>query len=114
MVAALDAKRGEIYALARDVASGATLFDAAAVAPAKLAAALAQAPRPLILTGAGAPLLSAILPASDTRVAGTDEAPDIAEVALLGLAETPGVPPKPTYARGADAKPQAGMAVERA
>lgn len=114
VIAALDARRGEIYALARDLATGSLLLDVAAAPPEDLAKELAQATRPLVLTGAGAPLLAPHLSDNDVEMAEAAEAPDIADVAILGLRAEPGRPPVPLYARGADAKPQSAKAVARA
>jgi tRNA threonylcarbamoyl adenosine modification protein YeaZ len=111
-VAALDAKRGEIYVLAQDIASGAALLEAAAVSLDAVAARLAGAREPVILTGSAAPLLARLL-SSNAEIAGTAASPDIADVAMLGLRKIPGHPPVPTYARGADAKPQGDKAVAR-
>jgi tRNA threonylcarbamoyladenosine biosynthesis protein TsaB len=102
VVAALDAKRGEIYAFAQDAASGAVLIEATAAPPAEIAVKLEGAARPLTLIGAGAPLVAATL--GEGRLAATAEAPDIADVAALGLREDAKVPPTPIYARGADDK----------
>jgi tRNA threonylcarbamoyl adenosine modification protein YeaZ len=112
-VAVLDAKRGELFAFACDIASGDVVVPARAASPAMLAEELAAAVGPLVLTGAGAPLLAPALARSDVRVAGGAEFPDIADVARLGAAAESDRPPVPLYARGADAKPQAGSAVAR-
>jgi tRNA threonylcarbamoyladenosine biosynthesis protein TsaB len=80
----------------------------------ELAAFLAAVSKPLVLTGAGAPLLAAALHDPALKVIGTDEGPEIASVAALGFRAAPGAPPVPLYLRGADAKPQTGKALERA
>lgn len=107
IVAAFDARRGEIYALVQDIVSERALAGPAAFAPAALAARLGDAPPPLVLTGSGAPVLAPLLP-SDVVVLGLADYPDIADVAALGLAGDASRPPLPFYARGADAKPQPG------
>lgn len=112
LAAVLDAKRGEVYALVRDVASGRIVFGAVTAPVAEVADRLRNAPGPLVLTGSGAPLLAPFLPA-DAEIAGSAASPDIADVAALGLRAKPGAPPVPLYARGADAKPQADKAVAR-
>ncbi len=114
VVAVLDGKRGELYAQAQDLATGSLVFDATAASAEHIAQKLAQAARPLVLTGAGAPLLAPYLSNDDVEHAGAAEAPDIADVSILGLRAEPGRPPVPLYARGADAKPQAAKAVARA
>ena len=106
LVAALDARRGEVYARVEDLSSGRVLREACAVRPDELAIELAHTPRPLILAGAGASLLENFLSAPEARTFGTAESPDIADVAALALKSETGRPPSPLYARGADAKPQ--------
>ena len=111
VAAVLDAKRGEVYALVRDVASGTVVFGAATAPLAETADRLRNAPGPLVLTGSAAPLLAASLP--EAEIAGSAASPDIADVAALGLRAHTGAPPVPLYVRGADARPQAGKAVAR-
>ena len=106
LVAALDARRGEIYARVEDLSSGIVLREASAVSPDDLAVELGKAERPLLLAGSGAPLLGDLLPATETRLFGAAESPDIADVAALAFLAAVGPPPSPFYARGADAKPQ--------
>ena len=110
-VATLDAKRGELYLYAQEIASGAVRLPATAMPIAAAADALRGSPEPLVLTGSGAPLLADALGGSDVTAAGTAESPEISDVALLGLAAAPGKPPAPLYLRGADAKPQADKSV---
>jgi tRNA threonylcarbamoyladenosine biosynthesis protein TsaB len=111
VVAVLDARRGEVFARAADLASGRERIAATAIGPDALAATLAGMPTPLVLTGAGVPLVHALLPQAE--IAGTEPAPDIADVAWLALAREAALPPAPLYVRGADAKPQAAMAMLR-
>ena len=113
VVALLDAKRGEIYAFARDIASGAVLMHPAAIRPADLAARLESASRPWVLTGSAAPLLRPVCEEPGCSVFGAADAPDIACVVALGARAGTGGKPAPLYLRGADAKPQAGKAVAR-
>jgi len=113
VVAVLDAKRGEGYALAKDLASGALLIEARSMRPNDLVLQLKQAKRPLILAGSGAPLLAAVLGEADASVASARDFPDIFDVAALGFIAEAGSPPVPHYARGADAKPQADKVVAR-
>jgi tRNA threonylcarbamoyladenosine biosynthesis protein TsaB len=113
VAALLDAKRGEVYALVRDIASGATLVDAEALSVEELALRLSHARRPFTLTGAGAQLVVDALGGPHVTIAGEAEAPDIADVVALAFdAETYG-PPRPVYARAADARPQLDKAVAR-
>jgi tRNA threonylcarbamoyladenosine biosynthesis protein TsaB len=113
LVATLDAKRGEIYALARDLGANETLIPATAVSAGALATRLESAREPLILIGAGAPIAAAALAGRAVEIAGVPEYPDIANVARLGLAAGEGSPPTPLYARAADAKPQGQKAIAR-
>lgn len=105
VVAVLDARRGEVYALARDRSSGKLLIAAEAFTPDSLASQLQTFEPPFLLCGAGAPLLAPLL-GSDASVLTTAESPDIADVARRGLAEPAAGRPAPLYLRGADAKPQ--------
>jgi tRNA threonylcarbamoyladenosine biosynthesis protein TsaB len=113
VAAVLDAKRGEVYALVRDTASGAALVDSEAVRVEELMLRLSHARRPLALTGAGAPIMAELLPEGEATVAATAEAPDIADVVALALTGPASGPPLPHYARRADAKPQTDKAVAR-
>jgi tRNA threonylcarbamoyl adenosine modification protein YeaZ len=114
-VAVLDARRNEIYSLVQDIASGRLLHGPAVCRVDALAGSLAASPKPLILTGAGAPLLAAALDEPELEMIRTAEAPEIESVAALGFRAAPGGPPPvPLYLRGADAKPQTGKALERA
>jgi tRNA threonylcarbamoyladenosine biosynthesis protein TsaB len=112
-VAVLDAKRGEIFTLVRDIATRATLLAAQALSADTLAARLGAASEPLILTGSGAPILAARLAGSDVRIACTAASPDISDVARLGLQAAASASPAPLYLRGADAKPQASLSAAR-
>jgi len=113
LAAVLDAKRKEVYVEARELASRKVIIHAVATPVGNLVARLADAPRPLILVGAGAPLLAAAFGEPHPEIAGLADAPDISDVALLALAGKPGVAPTPLYARGADARPQGDKAVAR-
>lgn len=113
-VAVLDARRGEVYGYAEDLASGSVLVEAAAMPVADLAVAMRSAAPPLLLTGTGAPLLSATLADGTACILATAEAADITDIARLGFRRSGGAPPAPLYLRGADAKPQAGKALARA
>ena len=105
-IAALDAKRGEIYLLARDLASSRTLINATALRIEDIAHRLEQAPRPLFVTGSGASIVADALGNRDVVIAGMTESPEIEDVATLGLASEDVASPTPLYLRGADAKPQ--------
>ena len=113
VVAALDAKRGEIYALAKDLSSGETLIPAAALPVDTLAAQLSRAHQPLMLIGAAAPIVAAALAGHDVSIAATPDAPAIEDVARLGFRAADTGPPVPLYVRGADAKPQADKVLAR-
>ena len=111
VVAALDAKRGEVYVLARDLASGAAMIEATAVPIDDVAQRLGRARHPILLTGSGAPIVAAALGGEGISIDGTAESPDIDDVAALGLRAEEESAPIPLYLRGADAKPQAGKAL---
>jgi tRNA threonylcarbamoyladenosine biosynthesis protein TsaB len=111
VIAALYAKRGEVYVYAQDIVSRTVLVPPSAMPAGDTAGILQSLPQPLILTGSAAPLLADALGGSDVIVADTAESPDIADVALLGIAASPNAPPAPLYLRGADAKPQADKSV---
>jgi tRNA threonylcarbamoyl adenosine modification protein YeaZ len=115
VVAALDARRGEIYAKA--VRAGSTL---ALEAQVTTAAALAQAiaglnGEPVTLTGSAATSIAQMLGETGTiaAIAGKAASADIGTVAALGALGKSGTPPVPLYLRPPDAKPQTGVAVAR-
>jgi tRNA threonylcarbamoyl adenosine modification protein YeaZ len=110
-VAVLDARRGEVYVFAADIGTRTIAIPPQAVCSEQVAERLAAASKPILLTGAAAPILAALLPGAE--VVDIRDAPDIADVAALGLAAIPDGPPRPIYARGADAKPQSMKAVQR-
>jgi tRNA threonylcarbamoyladenosine biosynthesis protein TsaB len=112
-IACLDARRGEIYVLARDAGSRSVLLPTAAMEPSAAAQRLvADGVAPYRLIGSGAPLLAASLaqdaPGVAVSILSAARTPDIASVARLAAAATPGRPPVPLYLRGPDAKPQTG------
>jgi tRNA threonylcarbamoyladenosine biosynthesis protein TsaB len=112
LAAVLDAKRGEVFALVQDIASDGILAEPEAIVVEELAARLQHARPPIVLTGSGAPLVARAL-AADAEIAGTAEAPDIADVVALAFEAAEAGSPLPLYARAADAKPQLGKAVAR-
>ena len=112
-IAALDAKRGEVFVLARDLGAGADLIEAEALSIDELARRLDQVRDPIVATGAGAPLLAAQLGEARVDIVAEAEAPDIADVAALAMDDGAARPPKPLYARAPDAKPQRGKTVAR-
>ena len=111
VVAALDAKRGEVYLLARDLASHHTQIEATALHVEGVADRLRQAIRPLFVTGSGAPIVADALGGAEVAVLETAESPAIEDVAMLGLGAEGHSPPTPLYLRGADAKPQGDKVV---
>jgi len=109
VLAALDAKRGEVYAQAFD-AEGHPLSAPAAGPAASCAALITEG---MVLAGSGARLVAAAM-AEPPRVVHDQAAPDIAAVLRLGLAAPPPqAPPRPLYIRPPDAKPQGAAAVAR-
>ena len=113
VVAALDAKRGEVYALAQDLSSGAVSIEATSIPTGDLALRLEPLARPLVLVGAGAAIVASVIGPAGASIFGEADVPDIADVAALGFLADPASPPVPLYARGADAKPQADKALAR-
>lgn len=113
LVACLDARRSEIYLLARAGDSGRILIPADAMIPAAAAQQLlVYAVPPYLLIGSGAaPLAEAlahVAPGSAVSILFDARTPDIAAVARLAATAAPGRPPVPLYLRGPDAKPQSG------
>ena len=115
MLAALDAKRGEVYALAQDLSSGAVTFEATSVPIGDLAARFKPLARPLFLVGAGAPIVAERASAQDERqhFRRDRRRPTSPMSPLSAFVPTRASLPAPLYARGADAKPQADKALAR-
>jgi tRNA threonylcarbamoyladenosine biosynthesis protein TsaB len=113
VVAALDAKRSEVYALAQDLSNAKVILEAISIPTADLAARFSTLAPPLVLVGTGAPIVAAALGSGITTILSEADVPDIADVAALGLRSNALGPPVPLYARGADAKPQAGKILAR-
>ena len=113
VLAALDAKRGEVYALAQDLSSGAVTIEPTSIAISDLARRIEPLARPLVLVGAGATIAADALGPDRAVIFGEADVPDIADVAALGFLADPSSPPVPLYARGADAKPQADKVLAR-
>ncbi len=120
VVAALDARRGEIYAKAVKAggapATGTTFLEAQVTTAAALAKAIAAAGgEPIVLTGSAAAMVAGML--GDTGIqagiAGQATYADIAAVAALAAHAECGSPPVPLYLRAPDAKPQTALAVAR-
>lgn len=120
VVAALDARRGEIYAKAVKAsgapATGTTFLEAQVTTAAALAKAIAAAGgEPIVLTGSAAAMVAGML--GDTGIqagiAGQATCADIAAVAALAAHAECGSPPVPLYLRAPDAKPQTALAVAR-
>ncbi len=124
IVAALDARRGEIYAKAvksvgkpiSNQGSGTILLAAQVTTVATLAGAIAKLNCGAVtLTGSAAASLARMLGEAGigATIAGEAAAVDILTVAALGSRSDAVSPPVPLYLRPPDAKPQAGMAVAR-
>jgi tRNA threonylcarbamoyl adenosine modification protein YeaZ len=105
-VALIGTTRGQTFALARDIASGAALIAPTVASHDRVAAALAGASLPLLLNGSGAAEAAARLPGGAFEVLGGEDHPHIADVANMAFFGGPKQPPSPLYLRGADAKPQ--------
>ncbi|HCL67335.1 MAG TPA: tRNA (adenosine(37)-N6)-threonylcarbamoyltransferase complex dimerization subunit type 1 TsaB [Rhizobium sp.] len=104
ILAAIDAKRGEVYVQAFS-SSGEPMAEAK-ITSIDAASGLGDGLNP-ILTGSAATLLS-----GGTGETQPDRYP-IAVVARLGAAARPDEKPKPLYLRGPGAKPQTGFAIAR-
>ena len=120
VVAALDARRGEIYAKAVKAGSSTTMLEAQVTTAAALAQAIAGLNGELVtITGSAAAEIARMLGEAGiaAAVAGDAACADIVTVAALGsLGGSLGdsvSPPVPLYLRPPDAKPQTGMAVAR-
>lgn len=124
IVAALDARRGEIYAKAvksvgkpiSNQGSGTILLAAQVTTVATLAGAIAKLNCGAVtLTGSVAASLARMLGEAGigAAIAGEAATVDILTVAALGSRSDAISPPVPLYLRPPDAKPQAGMAVAR-
>lgn len=110
VIAAIDAKRGELYVLDGDGAP-AIVLSADLV---KLA--IGDSP---IIAGSGAQLVAEVFAAAGKQINGVvDTAATTADIAiyarLAALGHIANSPPKPLYLRGPDAKPQHGFALPRA
>ena len=105
ILAAIDARRGQVYVQPFDEAGVATA-DPRAV-PVEQALAMVQSGT--VVAGNGAALLGA-----EGAVLADAASGDIGTVARLGAARAPGAAPVPLYLRSADAKPQTGFALPRA
>lgn len=109
VLAAIDARRDEIYAAAFDAAGRETLAPVAC-RPAELASLVAG---DVVLAGTGAPLLAALRPAKAFDIAAGAATGSIAAYARIAALRTPGDRPKPVYLRAPDARQQAGFALPR-
>jgi len=116
VVAALDARRGEIYAKAIRPSDGKTIYDAQVTTAADLAQAIAGlGGEPVTLTGSAAASVAQVLSKRGVMaaIAGEAASADISTIAALGALAESGKSPAPLYLRPPDAKPQTGMAVAR-
>jgi tRNA threonylcarbamoyl adenosine modification protein YeaZ len=116
VVAALDARRGEIYAKAAMPDSGVTVLGAQVTAATDLARAIAELNNnPLTLTGSAAAGIARMLGEAGIPaiIAGEAACVDIGALAALATLGESHSPPVPLYLRPPDAKPQTGMAVAR-
>lgn len=109
VLAAIDARRGEVYA-ALHGADGAEQQPAVADAPEHLAKSL---PADAVLAGSGAPLIAAALSDQHRDFGPLSATAEIATYARLGTTKPVGEKPKPFYLRAPDAKPQTGFALPR-
>ncbi|MGE7370746.1 tRNA (adenosine(37)-N6)-threonylcarbamoyltransferase complex dimerization subunit type 1 TsaB [Neorhizobium sp. NPDC001467] len=113
VVAAMDAKRGEIYAQPFG-ADGSAIDEPRALTPHAVAELAAR--HGAILSGTGAMAIAAATSgeAGEPAAQAVPDRFDIATVAKLGASKPGGSEkPKPLYLRGPDAKPQIGFALAR-
>jgi tRNA threonylcarbamoyladenosine biosynthesis protein TsaB len=111
VLAAIDAKRGEVY-LAGFGPGGVVFLPPVAVSLDALPQILDGLPRPQVVAGSGAALAAEALPG--LRAENLDGRVDVAALARIALRKGADGPPRPLYLRGADAKPQrGGVAVHR-
>lgn len=104
VVAAMDARRGEIYAQA---------FDATGLPAGEAQALDIDAVRELVARTGGEVTGSAEALLADPLLAGEPDAFSPHVLCRLAAAAVPGDKPKPLYLRAPDAKPQAGFALTR-
>lgn len=110
VLAALDARRGEVYAQAFDADGRPQAVPRAMT----VAAAGEMVAGGMALCGSAARLLAGVSGVSGLAFGPEDAAPDIAAVAALAAARPVSAEkPKPLYLRGADARPQQGFALPR-
>lgn len=116
VVAALDARRGEIYAKAVTPGSDTAVLEAQVTTVAALAQAIEGLNgEPVTLTGSAAAEIARMLGQAgiSANVAGEAASADINTIAALAAFGDSHSPPVPLYLRPPDAKPQTGMAVAR-
>lgn len=110
VLAAIDAKRGEVYAAAYD-AEGAETMAPRATRPVELRPFLTEQ---TVLAGTGASPAAALRPEFGFDRAAAAATGSIEAYARLGAArEAPREKPKPLYLRAPDARPQSGFALPR-
>ena len=114
VAAAIDARHGNIYVQAF-APGGRSILTPRLMTPWEAVRAIGAGP--ICLTGSGAALLAAEALAAgiEARIYGDLHAPDILQVARLGLVADPATAPaRPFYLKAPDAKPIAVRAIQRA
>jgi len=113
VIAAMDAKRGEIYAQPF-AADGSPLQEAQALPPEVVTELATRHSATIFGTGAAAIAAAKAGEISEPGIKTVPDRFDIATIAKLGAAKPFGsAKPKPLYLRGPDAKPQIGFALAR-
>jgi len=114
VAAAIDARHGNIYVQAF-APGGRSLLTPRLMTPREAVRAIGSGP--ICLVGSGAPLMAveAQNAGTEARLCGDLHAPDIVQVARLGLVADPAMAPaRPFYLKPPDAKPIAVRAIQRA
>lgn len=112
VMAAIDARRGEVYAQGFD-AEGNPEGEPRVLAAEEAARRLAATDDLPVVTGSAASLIAGLLDGRTLDIASRIATGSIAMLARIGAGREPGAPPAPLYLRAPDAKPQAGFAIAR-
>lgn len=112
VLAAIDARRGEIYAQGFD-AAGRSEVEPSVLPLAEVAGRFEGRAELPVVAGSAAPLLREALGDAPLAVASEAATAPVGIVARIAAGRVESEAPRPLYLRAPDAKPQAGFAVER-